>query len=66
MARRMNKAGVPPPRGNTWWTATIFGIMKNKALRGKTEVWGIPIPEATPAIFTEEEGAEIARILAVN
>ncbi len=38
IARRMNKAGVPPPKGNTWWTATIFGIMKNEALRGKTEV----------------------------
>ncbi len=40
--------------------------MKNKARRGKTEVWGISIAEATPAIFTEEEGTEIDRILAGN
>ena len=66
IAKRMNKESVPPPRGKEWRHCTIFGILKNKALRGKTEIWGIPMPDATPAIFTEEEGAEIDKILGVN
>jgi hypothetical protein len=67
IAARMNDAGVPPARGKRWVRHTIFGILKNKGLRGRASWNGIPLlPEASPAIFTEEEGREIDGILALD
>ncbi len=67
IAERMNRSGVPPARGKHWKRQTIFRILKNKGLRGKASWNGIPLrPEASPAIFTDEEGEEIDRLLAIN
>jgi len=67
IAERMNRSPVPPARGEHWTRQTIFQILKNKGLRGKASWNGIPLcPEASPAIFTDEEGQEIDRLLALN
>jgi len=67
IAAMMNQSGVPAPRGNRWTRYTIFQILKNKGLRGKATWAGIALrPEASPAIFTEEEGEEIDRRIAIN
>lgn len=63
----MNQSGVPAARGERWTRQVIFGILKNKGLRGKASWGGIALrPEASPAIFTEEEGEDIDRLLASN
>ena len=67
IAEKMNQSPVPPPRSKKWKRQTIFRILKNKGLRGKPRWGGIPLPaEASPAIFTDEEGEDIDRLLAIN
>jgi DNA invertase Pin-like site-specific DNA recombinase len=66
IADRMNQSMVPPPRGKRWWRRTIFSILRNPGLRDKASWGGIPLPGASPAIFTEEEGREIDLILRGN
>ena len=67
IAKLMNQSGIPPARGKRWTRQVIFGILKNKGLRGKASWAGITLrPEASPAIFTEEEGDEIDRLIAIN
>lgn len=66
IAERMNKSLVPPPRGKRWWRHTIFSILKNPGLRDRATWSGIPLPGASPAIFTEEEFREIDRLLGIN
>jgi len=63
----MNQTGVPAVRGKRWTRQVIFGILKNKGLRGKASWAGITLrADASPAIFTEEEGEEIDRLIAIN
>ncbi len=66
MAERMNKSPVPSPKGKCWYRQTIFSILKNPGLRDKATWSGIPLPGASPAIFSEEEGREIDRLLGIN
>ena len=66
MAERMNNSPVPPPRGKRWLRQTIFCILRNPGLRDKATWGGIPLPGASPAIFNEEEGREIDRLLGIN
>ncbi|MBU1992997.1 recombinase family protein [Patescibacteria group bacterium] len=66
IAEEMNQSLVPPPRGKRWWRRTIFSILRNPGLRDKATWGGIPLPGASPAIFTEEEGMEIDCLLKGN
>lgn len=70
ITRRMNASGVLTHGGGPWTHPTIISILKHSALRGKYVIGGkgpmagVTIP--TPAIFTEEEGREIDRMIARN
>lgn len=66
IAEMMSQSPVPPPRGKRWFRHTIFSILKNPGLRGKATWAGIPLPNASPAIFTEDEGREIDQIIDAN
>ncbi|MFC1916703.1 recombinase family protein [Chloroflexota bacterium] len=52
---QLRKLEVPNSSGNTIWSkSTIHGLLQNKAYAGHTSFMDIEIPDATPAIITED------------